>query len=182
MKKNRRFSFIPVCFFEVKNKLDFNRRDITESGVRVAPTPCKCHHCPPRIPGGGDRFADILNAMTTIREIASLFSGGRFFEVEDAIAEDVEWHIYEEKIFLAGKKDLLEFCRSVAKYFESVTTNFQLAGILVDDDKVAIYGRAEFIRDAVVINFVHSCDVYEFDSFGRIARIYSYCNSKSGEE
>ena len=120
--------------------------------------------------------------MKTNTEVVQLFSGGKFDEVEDHLSENVEWHIYEEKMTINGKSDVLKFCRSVAEYFRSITTKFETFGLVADADKVAIYGRAEFIRDAKTVNVVHSCDVYEFDAHGKILKIYSYCNSKPTEE
>jgi hypothetical protein len=110
-------------------------------------------------------------------EIATLFSGGRFDEAAGHIAETIEWHIYEEKMHIVGKKDVLKFCESVSKYFRSLTTKFETYGMVSDSAKVAIYGAAEFIRDGQTINTVHSCDIYEFNGEGKIIRIYSYCNS-----
>jgi cytochrome oxidase Cu insertion factor (SCO1/SenC/PrrC family) len=120
--------------------------------------------------------------MKTNREVALSFSGGKFEDVADYVAENVEWNVYEEKMSITGKSDVLKFCRSVAEYFKSVTTKFEMFGIVADDTKVAIYGRAEFIRESKTVNIVHSCDVYEFDAEGKILKIYSYCNSKPVEQ
>ena len=118
------------------------------------------------------------HTMKPITEIASSFSGGKFEEVADYIADDVEWNIYEEKMVVSGKSEVLKFCRSVAEYFKSVTTKFEMYGMVADDSKVSIYGRAEFIREGETVNIVHSCDVYEFDGEWKMLKIYSYCNSK----
>lgn len=120
--------------------------------------------------------------MKTQKEVVELFSGGKFDEVVDYIAETVEWTIYEEKMVINGKDNVLKFCSSVAEYFKSLTTKFEMFGIIADGDKVAIYGRAEFIRDSKTVNIVHSCDVYEFDGDGKILKIYSYCNSAPTQE
>ena len=73
---------------------------------------------------------------------------------------------------------MLSFCRQVAAYFASVTTDFKEYGSLVDGNKVAVYGHAEFRRDGEIINEVNSSDFYEFNDDGKIQKIYSYCNSK----
>ncbi|WP_143822171.1 nuclear transport factor 2-like protein [Mucilaginibacter pedocola] len=109
--------------------------------------------------------------------VAELFSGGKFSEVEHRLAENVEWNIYEEKMRLQGKADVVKFCGSIAEYFRSVTTKFETFGIVADTARVAIYGKAEFIREGVTVNTVNSCDVYEFDDKGNILKIHSYCNS-----
>src|SRR5262245_55894136 len=93
-------------------------------------------------------------------EIASLFSEGKFSEVEGYLSEDVEWNIYEEKQILKGKQSVLDFMRKVGQYFKTITTKFETFGMLEDGNKVAIYGRAEFIRESKTINVIYSCDIY----------------------
>lgn len=115
--------------------------------------------------------------MTDLIEISKLFSGGKFEEVADRLANDVEWNIYEDSRRLLGKEQVLAFCRQVAAYFDSVTTNFEEYGSLCDGNKVAIYGHAEFIRDKKIVNEVNSADLYEFNKDSEIQKIYSYCNS-----
>jgi hypothetical protein len=111
------------------------------------------------------------------REIAEFFSGGKFAEVEKYLSEDIVWNIYEEKTILTGKKSVIEFMKKTGEYFKTVTTKFETFGVLEDNDKVAIYGRAEFIRGAKTVNTVYSCDVYLFNPFGQIKKVHSYCNS-----
>ena len=110
-------------------------------------------------------------------EIAQLFSGGRFAEVEEYLSSEIVWNIYEEKQVISGKRSVLEFMKKVGEYFKSITTKFETFGVLEDGNKVAIYGRAEFIRDSKTINTIYSCDVYLFNGFGDIQKIHSYCNS-----
>jgi phage host-nuclease inhibitor protein Gam len=114
-----------------------------------------------------------LNAQ----EIAELFSAGKFSEVENHLSDDIVWNIYEEKKILTGKKPVMEFMKKIGEYFRSVTTKFETFGVLEDGDKVAIYGRAEFIRGSKTVNTVYSCDVYIFNPFGQIRKVHSYCNS-----
>lgn len=111
------------------------------------------------------------------KEIAQLFSAGKFSEVEKYLSENIVWNVYEEKKVISGKASVLEFMRKVGEYFKSITTKFETFGILEDGDKVAIYGRAEFIRGSKTVNIVYSCDVYIFDGRGYIQKIHSYCNS-----
>jgi hypothetical protein len=113
----------------------------------------------------------------TPREIAQLFSAGKFNEVEKHLAEDVEWNIYEEKQIISGKRPVIEFMRKVGEYFRSITTKFETFGVLEDENKVAIYGRAEFIRASKTVNIIYSCDVYIFNGRGHIQKVHSYCNS-----
>ena len=113
----------------------------------------------------------------TKKEIAKLFSGGDFEKIENNLSEDIEWNIYENFQKLEGKKSVIEFAKKVAQYFQSVTTKFEIFGIIEEGNKVAVYGRAEFIRHGKTVNTVHSCDLYEFYPDGKITRAYSYCNS-----
>lgn len=111
------------------------------------------------------------------REIAQLFSEGKFSEVEGYLSADMVWNVYEEKKVISGRKAVIEFTTKVGEYFKSITTKFETFGVLEDGDKVAIYGRAEFIRGSKTVNIVYSCDVYKFDGRGFIQKIHSYCNS-----
>lgn len=111
------------------------------------------------------------------REIAELFSSGKFNEVENYLSEEIVWNIYEEKKVLSGKKPVIEFMKKTSDYFRSITTKFETFGILEDGDKVAIYGSAEFIRGSKTINTIYSCDIYIFSAFGQIKKVHSYCNS-----
>ena len=111
------------------------------------------------------------------REIAEHFSSGKFTEIEKYLSDDIVWNIYEEKKVLTGKKPIIEFMKKTGEYFKSLTTKFETFGVLEDNEKVAIYGRAEFIRGSKTVNTVYSCDVYIFNPFGQIKKVHSYCNS-----
>ncbi|MEJ2880461.1 nuclear transport factor 2 family protein [Pedobacter sp. GR22-6] len=115
--------------------------------------------------------------MENLLGVARLFSGGKFAEVADRLADEVEFHIYEDRKHLIGKAQVMEFCKGIADYFSSIETDFREGGSLVAEGKVVIYGYGEFKRDGELVNAVHSCDVYEFDAMGRIRTIHSYCNS-----
>jgi len=74
-----------------------------------------------------------------------------------------------------GKKAVMENCEQVAAYFKTVTTNFTTAHIISDNNRVAINGTAEFLRDGQRVAFVWACDVYEFNQQGLLEKITSYC-------
>lgn len=118
----------------------------------------------------------------TKREIAELLSGADFGKVKDELAENIEWNMYEEPTFIKGKQAVIEFADKVKEYFKSITTNFETTGVIEDDNKIAIYGKAEFIRDGKTVNSVNSCDVYEFDEEGKVLTVNSYCNSEKPNE
>ncbi|MBK8982025.1 MAG: nuclear transport factor 2 family protein [Ignavibacteria bacterium] len=109
-----------------------------------------------------------------IKEIALAFSNGKFESVYSGLSEDIIWNIAGERT-LSGKDEVTEYCNSVAEYFKSVTTDFKTYNVIVSDDKVAVNGKAEFIRDGKKISVVESCDVYEFDKEGMLHSVTSYC-------
>ncbi|PST83165.1 hypothetical protein C7T94_11230 [Pedobacter yulinensis] len=109
---------------------------------------------------------------------ARLFSSGHFADVADRLADDVEFHIFEDGKHFVGKPEVQEFCSGIEAYFASVETNFREHGHLMSENRVAIYGYATFSRDGKLLNAVNSCDVYEFDDQGLIKTIYSYCNGQ----
>lgn len=116
-------------------------------------------------------------AAKTPVEIAQLFSSGKFAGVEHYLSDDIKWNIYEEKQVLSGKSSVLAFTKKTQEYFKTISTKFETFGILEDGNKVAIYGRTEFIRGGKTINVIYSCDIYIFNESGKIQKIHSYCNS-----
>lgn len=114
----------------------------------------------------------------TKREIAELLSRAEVAKVADKLAEDIEWNMFEESMSVKGKNEVIEFAEKTFAYFQTVETKFETTGVIGGDDKIAIYGTAEFIRDDKTVNRVNSCDVYEFDGNGYVSKINSYCNSE----
>lgn len=106
--------------------------------------------------------------------IAQAFSNGQFESVYPFLAGDVVWTVVEENTF-TGKEAVVKQCEQVGAYFRSVTTDFKPLNVLSDQNKVAITGTAEFIRDNKTISFVSACDVYEFNEKGLVQSITSYC-------
>lgn len=119
--------------------------------------------------------------IMTKKEKAMLLSGGNFEKAEQYLTEGIEWNLYEDKQTVRGKINVLKFCKKVSEYFESITTKFEMFGIIEEKNRVSIYGRAEFIRESKTVNIVHSCDVYEFDEEDNVKVIHSYCNSNRPE-
>lgn len=99
---------------------------------------------------------------------------GDFAKVYDRIAAHAVWEVVEENSF-AGKKNIMDHCEQVAGYFRTVTTRFTLLNIISQDNKVAINGTAEFIKDNQRVSFVSACDLYEFNDRDEIQKITSYC-------
>ncbi len=81
-------------------------------------------------------------------------------------------------MFIKGRHAVIEFSDKSKEYFQTVTTDFKTTGVVEDDNKIAIYGQAEFVRDGEIINNVNSCGVYEFDADGKVSKVHSCCSSK----
>ena len=110
----------------------------------------------------------------TKSEISLLFSGGQFEKCFDYLTEQTVWNTPGEQL-LTGRSEIESFCKNIAAYFSSVTTNFTQLNLIENDRCVAINGTAEFICEVKRLSFVSSCDVYEFETDNKIVSIYSYC-------
>lgn len=108
------------------------------------------------------------------KEIAAAFSTGKFELVYDYLADDINWTVVGESKF-SGKEAVIKNCKKTAAYFNSVTTVFNIAHAIADNNKVAINGTAEFIRNNKRVAFIRACDVYEFNEAGFLQTITSYC-------
>lgn len=111
--------------------------------------------------------------MTKI-SIATAFSSGNFEEIFHFLAENASWNIIEENQF-DGKAAILKQCRDVAAYFNSVITHFNILQVIEDENKVAVSGTAEFLRNGKRISFIHGCDIYVFNKQSLLESITSYC-------
>ncbi len=110
----------------------------------------------------------------TQAQIATAFSNGNFELAYPYLADEVVWRVVGEDVF-RGKDEVINNCKQVAGYFKSVTTNFITTDLIVDGTRVAVTGTAEFIRDGNTVNFVHACDVYQFNESNQLEAITSYC-------
>ena len=107
----------------------------------------------------------------TNEDTARAFSGHRFEETVDHIAEDVVWNLVGEAR-LEGRSAVVDACRATATGLSDVTTTWLRFVSTGDGDVVAVdaIGRYEE-KDAVSV--VSSCDIYEFVD-GTIRVITSY--------
>jgi len=110
----------------------------------------------------------------TKKEIALSFSGGKFDKCLDYLTDLTIWDTPGEQ-YLKGKEDIEIFCKKIAAYFASITTDFKQLNLIENENSIAINGTAEFIRDGKRVSFVSSCDVYKFDENKNIISIHSYC-------
>lgn len=113
----------------------------------------------------------------TITEIALAFSKGEFEKTFPYMDEDITWTVVEDDEF-SGKKAVMQRCKQVSQYFNSVTTRFETLHTLTEGNKVAISGTAEFFKENKRISFVSACDLYEFNANNKLTRITSYCIQK----
>ncbi len=110
----------------------------------------------------------------TIQQIAESFSGGQFDKVYQYLTDNIIWNVVGENSF-TGKQAVIDNCEQVASYFKAVTTNFTTENIIVDNNRVAINGTAEFVKNGKRVSYVWACDVYEFNDQKELEKITSYC-------
>jgi hypothetical protein len=108
------------------------------------------------------------------RQTAEAFSGHRFNEVYDCLADTVRWVVPGQRP-IEGKADVMAACESAAAELA------QLAGIEVlrfvsvaDDVAAAVDATIRYKRPDGSISTVSSADVYEFDAAGRLETVTSY--------
>jgi ketosteroid isomerase-like protein len=118
--------------------------------------------------------------MPTPRQIAEAFSGHRFEETLEHLADDVRWVAVGQGV-LHGREAVARACRETASQLEGTTTEFlrfvTVDGIATDAGTdagaVAVDAVARYTDADGAPSLVSSCDVYEFDA-GRVAAITSY--------
>lgn len=110
----------------------------------------------------------------TKKEIATLFSTGKFEPILNYLGDAIVWNTIGDHSFI-GKKAVTEHCERTAAYFKSVQTVFTTNDILIDDLKVVVTGTAEFRKNDQLLHFISACDIYEFDSNNKLIKIDSYC-------
>lgn len=108
------------------------------------------------------------------KEIAELFSNGKFAEVMDFLSDRIVWNVVGESTF-KGKEEVKENCEQTAEYFKSVQTDFKTDQVILSDKTVIVIGTAEFRREGKRVNFISACDVYDFNDKNEIEKISSYC-------
>ena len=107
----------------------------------------------------------------TNEDVARAFSGHRFEEALNLLADDVVWNLVGEAR-LEGRSAVTDACRGTAAELTDVTTTWLRFVSTGNGDVVAVdvIGRYE---DKDGVTGVSSCDIYEFDD-GRIRTITSY--------
>jgi ketosteroid isomerase-like protein len=104
-------------------------------------------------------------------ELARAFSGHRFHDTFDHLADDVVWNLVGG-VRLEGRDAVVDACRQTEAENESVTTTWLRFVGTGDGDVVAVDAIARYEgQDGVTA--VSSCDVYEFVE-GALRTITSY--------
>lgn len=115
----------------------------------------------------------------TNHEIARAFSGHRFEETFDHLAEQVVWNLIGETR-LQGRDAVMAACRGTSKENATVTTTWLRFVSTGDGDIVAVDAIGRYAGPAN-ITAVSSCDIYEFAD-GIIHTITSYATEVNPDD
>ncbi len=110
----------------------------------------------------------------TNKQNATDFSNGIFDAVFPFLHSNVVWNLFDQGC-ITGKDNIIDECKRIAVYFETVDTDFQTTYIIQENNKIAINGVGIFSRNGNLLSEVNSCDIYEFDENNLIVSISSYC-------
>lgn len=104
-------------------------------------------------------------------DVARAFSGHRFDEAFDHLADDVRWVLVGDSV-LEGRVAVEAACRGTAVGLAEVTTTWLRLVVADGGDVVAVdaVGRYDSAEGTTAVS---SCDVYEFVD-GLVSRITSY--------
>jgi limonene-1,2-epoxide hydrolase len=112
-----------------------------------------------------------MSASATNAEVARAFSGHRFAEAYDRVADDVVWTL-PGQARIEGRAALIAACEGTLEGNVGVTTSWVRFVATADGPVVAVDVVARYEGEDGV-TAVASCDVYEFDG-GLIRAITSY--------
>ncbi|MGY1809074.1 nuclear transport factor 2 family protein [Blastococcus sp. SYSU D00669] len=99
--------------------------------------------------------------MTDARRIAEAFSGHRFPEVYDVLAEDVRWTFVGDTV-VEGRRAVEDLCEQTLAALATTTTGFVRFVSIAQDDAAAVDVVARYVDDDGGTTTVSSCDVHEF--------------------
>ncbi len=114
------------------------------------------------------------DTLLSKKEIAELFSTGKFEATFPYLAEEVIWKIAGDKQ-LNGKSEVVSICKDAALTESLSQTIITTEQVIKDDNKVVIKGSGEFIRHGKKVRLVAACDIYEFNADHQVESISSYC-------
>ena len=112
-------------------------------------------------------------AVTT-QQISEAFSGHRFTETYEHLADDVRWVLHGESA-IEGKDAVVAACdSSAAEMAEMATVEFSRFDSVAGDRLAVIDAEARYESQDGSVSIVSSADVYEFDDDGLVKTITSY--------
>ncbi len=106
------------------------------------------------------------------RRTAEAFSGHRFAEAYDALADDVRWDLVGEDT-LVGRQAVVDACEATRAELGDGSTEFLRFVVVADGDRVAVDAVARYTAADGGSGVVSSCDLYEFRD-DRLTTIRSY--------
>jgi SnoaL-like domain len=110
--------------------------------------------------------------VTATRRIAEAFSGHRFREVYDVLADDVRWTLVGGEV-VVGRQAVVDLCEQTLAALEGGSSEFLRFVSIAQDDAAAVDVVARYVDGDGGVTLVSSCDVYEFAS-SRLTAITSY--------
>jgi ketosteroid isomerase-like protein len=110
--------------------------------------------------------------VSQARRIAESFSGHRFREVYDALADDVRWTLVGADT-VVGRHAVVDVCEGTLAALAAGTSEFLRFVTVAEDEAAAVDVLARYVDGDGAVSLVSSCDVYEFTD-GALTAITSY--------
>jgi ketosteroid isomerase-like protein len=99
--------------------------------------------------------------VSVTRRIAEAFSGHRFRQVYESLADDVRWTTVGGGT-VVGKQAVIEVCESTLTELARTRTEFLRRVVMADDEAAAVDVVARYTDADGGVSLVSSCDIYEF--------------------
>lgn len=112
-----------------------------------------------------------MSTPAALNDIARAFSGHKFEEVFDRLADDVRW-ILPGQVVLEGSDAVIAACRGTLADLNGTTTSWKRFVSVAGTDVVAVDAVGRYV-DEDGVSAVSSCDIYEFAN-DKIVTITSY--------
>ena len=108
------------------------------------------------------------------QQIAEAFSGHRFAETYDHLADSVRW-VLPGQALIEGRSAVVEACNSsAAEMAQLATAEFGRFVSVASDRVAAVDAVGRYVSQDGSVSVVSSADIYEFDGDGLVTTITSY--------
>jgi hypothetical protein len=108
------------------------------------------------------------------KDIAEAFSGHRFAETYEHLADDVRW-VLPGLATIEGKRAVIQACESSAAEMDQLASaEFSRFVSVADDHVAAIDTIGRYVDADGSVSVVSSADVFEFDGDANVTTITSY--------